>query len=106
MKAIQRLTNQRTLARYESREFYRPFRMPRTDYAFREPTDNSTVAAPPEDTRRSRELRSFRQMSQDPLAKEDRRNYVIEMVVLGLIIALVAWPLISLLIVLAQTAGG
>jgi hypothetical protein len=45
-------------------------------------------------------------MSQDLLAKEERRNYIIEMVVLGLVIALAAWPLVSLLIVLAQTANG
>jgi hypothetical protein len=45
-------------------------------------------------------------MSQDLLAREDRRNYVIEMIVFGLVVALVAWPLVSLLIVLAQTARG
>jgi hypothetical protein len=45
-------------------------------------------------------------MSQDLLAREERRNYIIEMIVFGLVIALIAWPLISLVIVLAQTARG
>jgi hypothetical protein len=80
--------------------------MPRTDYSFQEPADNVAIASPNAKRRPRPELRAFRQMSQDLLAREERRNYVIEMIVFGLVIALVAWPLVSLLIVLAQTARG
>jgi hypothetical protein len=51
-------------------------------------------------------LRSFRQFGALIDDKGSRWSYVLETVVLGLVSALVAWPLISLLIVLAQTARG
>lgn len=106
MKITPILANQRSLARHESRELDAGLRMPRTDYAFRETADNSTVATSSVKRRLRPELRAFRQMSQDLLAREERRNYIIEMIVFGLVIALIAWPLISLVIVLAQTARG
>ena len=106
MKAISTSANNRTLANHEGRELRLCRAMPRTDYSFQEPADNVAIAAPPAKPRPRPELRAFRQMSQDLLAREDRRNYVIEMIVFGLVVALVAWPLVSLLIVLAQTARG
>ena len=51
-------------------------------------------------------LRSFRQLGASIDDKGSRWSYVLETVVLGLVSALVAWPLLSLLIVLAQTARG
>ena len=52
------------------------------------------------------ELRSFRQLSVTFAGTESRWQFVIETGVMVLIVAIVAWPLVSLLIVLAQTARG
>jgi hypothetical protein len=48
---------------------------------------------------------AFRRMTVDMLAKHERID-PLELTVLAIVIAIVAWPLISLLIVLAQTANG
>jgi hypothetical protein len=106
MKPISTLANHRTLARHESRELRTRPATPRTDHAFREPADTSTVATPPAKRQARSGLSAFRQLSQDLLAREERRNYVIEMVVFGLVIALIIWALASTLILLAQTASG
>ena len=55
---------------------------------------------------RAAALRSFRKFGASIDDKGSRWSYVLETVVLGVVSALVVWPLISLLIVLAQTARG
>ena len=45
-------------------------------------------------------------MSSDYLSRETHRGYFAEMTVFALVAGLIAWPLVSLLIVLAQTARG
>jgi hypothetical protein len=49
--------------------------------------------------------RAFRKMTMRMMEAQRRRD-PIEWVVLGFVIALVTWPLVDLLIVLAQTANG
>ena len=49
--------------------------------------------------------RAFRRMTLDMLAKHERIDSL-EMLVFAIVIAIIAWPLVSLLIVLAQTANG
>jgi hypothetical protein len=49
--------------------------------------------------------RSFRRMTLDMLAKHERID-PLELTVFVVVIAIIAWPLVSLLIVLAQTASG
>ena len=51
-------------------------------------------------------LRSLRQLSDPAKGAESRWQFVTEVGVLGLVVAIVAWSLVSLLIVLAQTALG
>lgn len=51
-------------------------------------------------------LRSFRQLCTSIDDRESRRSYALETMVMGLVAALAAWPLISLLIVLAQIPRG
>lgn len=48
---------------------------------------------------------AFRRMTFEMLAKSERRD-PLEMIVFAIVIAIIAWPLVSLLIVLAQTANG
>ena len=106
MKILSRTANHRTLARHDAREQNFRGANPRTDYDFRPATNDVAVANRPAAGKSASDLRAFRRMSQELLNEEDRRNYVLEILVLGLVIAIAAWPLISLLVVLAQTASG
>ncbi|HEY2801094.1 MAG TPA: hypothetical protein VGI85_10895 [Chthoniobacterales bacterium] len=54
---------------------------------------------------RLNELRAFRQIGND-LGEKTGRGYLVEILVFAAVVGLAAWPLISLLIVLAQTANG
>ncbi len=49
--------------------------------------------------------RAFRRMTLEMLAKHERIDRL-EQTVFAIVIAIIAWPLVSLLIVLAQTANG
>ena len=49
--------------------------------------------------------RAFRRMTLDMLAKHERIDSL-ELTAFVIVIAIMAWPLVSLLIVLAQTANG
>jgi hypothetical protein len=49
--------------------------------------------------------RAFRRMTLDMLAKHERIDAV-ELTVFAIVVAIVAWPLASLVVVLAQTANG
>ena len=48
---------------------------------------------------------AFRRMTAEMMETQSRRDSA-EMIVFALVIAIITWPLISLLIVLAQTANG
>ena len=71
-----------------------------------EATVSSTSSKHATITSHAEALRSFRQLGTSLNDKASRWSYVLETMVFGLVSALVAWPLISLLIVLAQTARG
>jgi len=49
--------------------------------------------------------RAFRRMTLEMLAKHERIDQL-EQTVFAIVIAIIAWPLVSLLVVLAQTANG
>ena len=53
-----------------------------------------------------RELRSFREIANPIIGSGSRWQFAIEAAVLGLVGAIAAWSLVSLLIVLSQTARG
>jgi len=87
------------LARHDRRtQSNRTF--PATDYFLR-PQPDITLGRTGRDPAR----RSFRRMSAKMLARLNRRDPV-ELIVFAIVIASIAWPLVSLLIVLAQTANG
>ena len=90
------------LARHDRRaQTNRTF--PATDYFLRPQPDASLGRAwrsPSDGTRRA-----FRRMTLDMLAKHERIDSL-ELSVFAIVIAIIAWPLGSLLVVLAQTANG
>ncbi len=105
MKTPSILNPKQSHARHDARAQDRSQSFPRTDFLFRSPaTATGAVATRIERAAASSaELRAFRQMSSDRLA-EGKVSYLVEMLVFALVIGLIAWPLISLLIVMSQTA--
>ena len=102
MKPITISKIEHRLARHDRRaQSDRAF--PATDYFFRPQPDSTLGRAGhrPSDAAR----RAFRRMTLEMLAKSERRD-PLEMTVFAIVIAIIAWPLVSLLIVLAQTANG
>jgi hypothetical protein len=93
---------ERRLARHDPRAWNRRAFLA-TYYFLRSPADAALVQT------RSRTgespSRAFRQMTAQMLENENRRE-PLELIAFALITAIIAWPLISLLIVLAQTANG
>ncbi len=108
MKSLSSLISSQKLSRHDKRAAGRESTLPLTDYHYQ-----ATAEAPatgladhraPADLKA--ELRSFRQLSATFAGTESRWQFAIETGVMVLIVAIVAWPLVSLLIVLAQTARG
>jgi hypothetical protein len=91
------------LARHDRRA-QRNRAFPATDHFFRSQPDGAPLGRA-----RSRPSEgapsAFRRMTLEMLAKHERIDLV-EVTVFAIVIAIVAWPLVSLLIVLAQTANG
>jgi hypothetical protein len=76
---------------------------PATDHFFRPQPDGAPLGRAR--SRPSERARSaFRRMTSEMLAKHERIDLV-ELTVFGIVIAITAWPLVSLLIVLAQTTN-
>ena len=78
---------------------------PRTDYYFHataEAADNSYGGR----RKLLADLRAFRKISSEFMAVETHREYAAEAALFALVGAVAAWPVISMLIMLAQTAHG
>ena len=106
MKLISLSQNGSALARHEDRASRRRRTLPRTDYHFHAPAEDAVAVRDQHQPVGAPELRAFRKLSTSYLGEEKHRGYLLEMIVFATIIGLVAWPLISLLILLAQTANG
>jgi len=76
---------------------------PSIDLFFRPQPDSTVGRAGRRPGERARS--AFRRMTLEMLAKHERIDPV-ELAVFVVVIAIIAWPLVSLLIVLAQTANG
>ena len=76
---------------------------PATDLFFRPQPDGTLDHADRRPGERAR--RAFRRMTLEMLAKHERID-PLELTVFAIVVAIIAWPLVSLLIVLAQTANG
>lgn len=106
MKPLSLFITAQRLARHDNRARRRPPALPQTDYHFQTHLEEATTARDQRSTIGSPDLRAFRKISSDFMGEETRRGSIIEMAVFALVAGVVAWPLISLLIVLAQTANG
>ncbi len=107
MKSLSLSQIQRTSPRHDARAPHQARVFPRTDFHFQPHAEEVVAparAARPAATRD--QLRDFRHMTSDYLAKGALRNRLLELTVGAVVVGLVAWSLASLLILLAQTAGG
>ncbi len=108
MKSLSSLISSQNLSRHDKRAAGSGSTLPVTDYHYQAtaeaPATGLAVRRSPADLKA--ELRRFRQLSATFAGTESRWQFAIETGVLVLIVAIVAWPLVSLLIVLAQTALG
>ena len=103
MKTLSLLNPKQSFARHGRSVPRSPRSFPQTDFQFRAATTGAVsirIERPPAS---SAELRAFREMSSNSLG-EEKRSYLIEMLVFAVVIGLIAWPLISLLVVMSQTA--
>jgi hypothetical protein len=76
---------------------------PATDYNFQSQPETGLGRAPDHPGRRAR--RAFRRMTGEMLLNHER-DEPIELLLFGFVTVIAAWPLVDLLIVLAQTAKG
>ncbi len=107
MKPLSLFTTGQPLARHDDRAWRGRLRsFPQTDYQFQIHGEDVVTAREQRTTVGSADLRAFRKISSDFAGEKTHRGAIIEMMVFALITGLIAWPLISLLIVLAQTARG
>jgi hypothetical protein len=107
MKPLVQFPPDQPLARYDDRAGHSTLRtFPRTDHQFHAPAQENATARNQPGAPDPAELRAFRQISRDYLGEKTSPGYLSETIVFALVAGLVAWPLISLLIVMAQTANG
>lgn len=107
MKPLSRQSSNQPFRRHDDRTRHNVRNFPQTDYRYQASAD--AVAASRQQNRarvRLSDLRDFRKISSDFMAAETRRDYVAEATLFALVTGIAAWPIISLLIVLAQTARG
>ncbi len=76
---------------------------PLTDYNFQSTTDARSIASLlPGKTRRVSELHRFWKLSSEFLGTETSRNYVKEGFLFSVIVAVSAWPIVSMVAALAR----
>lgn len=109
MKSLSLQLSSQTFSRHDSRAVAAAGNFPQTDYDY-QTTADVPVAAPSADRSESlahaAQIRSFRLLSKRATSSGSRWESALEATVFSLIVGLVAWSLVSLLIVLAQTARG
>ncbi len=109
MKSLSLQLSMQQLSRHDGWMLRAQRSFPQTDYYYQakaEAPATVSSARRPVPANYAAQMRSFRQLSNTVAGAEARWQFAMEASVLGLITAVVAWPLISLLIVLVQTARG
>jgi hypothetical protein len=111
MKSVSPQSNINYLSRTDRRSLRGPRMFPRLEYQYQATTKRSAGASIATDSAtaarlRAAQLRSFRALSSAAAGPANRAQSFAEATAFGIIVGIVAWPLVSLLIVLAQTARG
>jgi len=109
MKSSSLQLSSQPFSRHDSRAAAAAENFPQTDYDYQTTADVPVVAPSADRSEslvRAAQMRSFRQLSKRATNSGSRWESALEATVFSLIVGLVAWSLISLLVVLAQTARG
>jgi hypothetical protein len=103
MKPTPQINFRERSSRGESRALRAHGSFPLTDYQFRSSTDARSVSALlPGSTSLVSELHKFRKLSSEFLGDETSRDYVKEGILFTIIVAVSAWPIISMIGALAR----
>jgi hypothetical protein len=103
MKLIPQINFRERSSRGESRGFRAHGSFPLTDQQFRSSTETQSVSALlPGKTRRVSELHTFWKLSSEFLRDETSRDYMKEGILFSVIVAVSAWPIISMIAALAR----
>ena len=103
MKPTPQINFRERSSRGESRGLRAHGSFPLTDNQFQPTTDARSVSALlPGKTRPVSELHSFRKLSSEFLSDETSRDYVKEGILFSVIVAVSAWPIISMIGALAR----
>jgi hypothetical protein len=104
MKPTPQISSEQLTLRGESRTARARRAFPITDYNFRPSADARSVSALLPGKSRVSELHEFRKLSSDFLGDETSRDYLQEGILFSLIVAVSAWPIISMIGALARLA--
>jgi hypothetical protein len=103
MKPIPQFSSHARSLRGDIRGSPRHGTFPLTDYTFRSTAEARSVSALlPGKTRCVSELHKFRKLSSEFLGDETSRDYVKEAILFSVIVAVSAWPIISMIAALAR----
>jgi hypothetical protein len=103
MKPTPQIDSRGRSSRGESRGLRAHESFPSTDYQFRSSAEAHNVSAlMPGRASRASELYNFRKLSSEFLGNETSRDYVKEGILFTVIVAVSAWPIISMLAALAR----
>ena len=97
------------LTRHDKRAVLTPRRSLQTDYHYQTTAEapmTASAAGRPASQDKRAAARNFRKLSETVVGAETRWQFAVEAAVLSVVAAIVAWSLVSLIIVLAQTAPG
>lgn len=103
------LSSQQLSRHDDKRAVLAPRRSLQTDYHYQATAEAPMTASAAGRTTlhdQMAQARSFRQLSQTATGPETRWQFAVEAALLSVVAAIVAWSLVSLIIVLAQTARG
>lgn len=103
MKSVSISLPTQQLSGHDERSLRATVGWPQADHHYQATVSSAGRTAPANYAAR---MRSFRQLSKTASGAEARWEFAVEATMFGLVAAIVAWPLVSLLIVLAQTARG
>jgi len=106
MKPISHHSSKKVLSRHDYGVVHSPRAFPKTDYCFQATAEAVDSSRASRQRLESADLHAFRRISSEFMAAETHREYVAEAALFALVTAVAAWPVISMLIVLAQTARG
>lgn len=106
MKSLPQFNHTQSRARHDARHRATAPTHPQTDYHFQTATEELVATGRKLPVANAEELRAFRRIGSDYLDEKNHRGYFVETAAFLVVTGLCVWALVSLAILLAQTARG